>query len=40
MSRILLMFTEEEVDATVCTSNHLEYASIRSKNCFPRNGPA
>ena len=40
MSHNLLMVTEEEVDASMCTSNLLECASIRSKNCFLRNGPA
>ena len=43
VAKILCSFSmvyDVAVDGTTSTSNHLECASTRIRNCFPRNGPA
>ena len=40
VDRKLLMVASDDVDETIVTSNHLEWASTRTRKVFPKNGPA
>ena len=40
MARSLVIVFDDVAEATISTSNHLEWASTTTRNIFPMNGPA